>query len=71
MSDDARGKAKHVGGKIQEKAGEILGDREMQRKGRLSQIEGEAEQDEERAEEEAREARERKRAAKLEKSRIR
>ena len=61
----AAGKGKHVGGKIREKMGEVLGDREMERKGRLSQIEGEAEQDRERAEERAEEAEERRRHAKV------
>lgn len=71
MADESKGKAKHVGGKIQEKAGEILGDRSMRRKGRLSQVEGEAEQDLERARREAEEAAERKAAARSEKRRTR
>lgn len=63
MADDARGKAKHVGGKIKEEAGELLGDRELEREGRLDQAAGRAEQDEARARERAEEARERKREA--------
>lgn len=71
MADEASGKGKHVGGKVKEKAGELLGDRRMEEEGRLSQIEGEAEQDEERAREEAEEARERKRTAEQVKERKR
>ena len=52
MADDAKGKAKHVGGRLKEEAGELLGDRELEREGRLEQ---------------AREARERKREAELRK----
>lgn len=64
MADDAKGKGKHLGGKIKEGAGELLGDRELEREGRLDQSEGRAEQDEARALDEAEEARERKRASK-------
>ena len=71
MADDTAGKVKHVGGKIQEKVGDILGDTEMQRKGQLTQVEGEAEQDESRAEDVAEEARERKTAAKVAKNQTR
>ena len=60
MADDLKGKAEHVGGKIKEEAGELLGDREMEREGRLEQAKGRAEQDEARAREKAEEARERK-----------
>lgn len=60
MADDKKGKAKHVGGKIKEETGELLGDREMEREGRLEQAEGQARQDESRAEKKAREARQRK-----------
>lgn len=63
MADETRGKAKHVGGKIQETAGDLLGDRKMKQKGRLAQHEGEAEQDEARADEEARDANFRKNIA--------
>ena len=63
MADDAKGKAKHLGGKIKEGAGELLGDRELETEGRLDQAEGEAEQDEARALRDAQEARERKEAS--------
>ena len=65
MADDLTGKIKHAGGKIQEEVGELLGDRQMQRKGKLTQVEGEAEQDQVRAEEKAVEAAARKNAAKI------
>ena len=71
MADDTKGMAKHLGGKVQEKIGEALGDREMERKGRLSQVEGEAEQDQARAEEDVEDAAVRKRAARREKERTR
>jgi uncharacterized protein YjbJ (UPF0337 family) len=64
MADDLTGKVKHVGGKLQEGAGELLGDDQMAEQGRLSQVEGEAEQDQSRAERAAREAATRKNAAK-------
>ena len=64
MADDKAGKAKHVKGKIKEGAGELLGDREMERKGRAEQAEGRAEQDADRAAEELREAEARRAAAK-------
>ena len=63
MADETSGKAKHVGGKIKEKVGDVLGDREMERDGRLSQVEGEAEQDQARAEKDAEEAALRKNTA--------
>ncbi len=63
MADEVTGKAKHVGGKIQEKVGEFLGDNQLAQQGRLSQVEGEAEQDQARAEEAAANAAARKRAA--------
>jgi uncharacterized protein YjbJ (UPF0337 family) len=66
MADETAGKVKHVGGKIKETVGDVLGDREMKRDGRLSQIEGEAEQDQARAEDVADEAATRKRAARTE-----
>jgi uncharacterized protein YjbJ (UPF0337 family) len=66
MADETAGKAKHLGGKIKEKVGDALGDREMEREGRLSQVEGEAEQDQARAEEEAEDAIVRKRTARQE-----
>lgn len=63
MADDATGKGKHLGGKIKEEAGELLGDSELEREGQLDQAEGRAEQDEARARESAEEARKRKRMA--------
>jgi uncharacterized protein YjbJ (UPF0337 family) len=65
MADDFKGKAKHVGGKIEEAAGELLGDRKMKRHGKLSQVEGEAEQDQADAEEKAVDAASRKNAARV------
>ena len=56
MADDLEGKATHVGGKIKEGIGELLGDRKLEREGRLDQMEGRAEQDQARAEEAADEA---------------
>lgn len=69
MADDAKGKADHLGGKIKEKAGEVLGDRELERDGQLDQKKGRAEQDEARAEERAERAREEKLEAEIEKKR--
>lgn len=63
MADDATGKATHLGGKIKEGVGELLGDRQLEKEGRLDQMEGEAEQDQARAERAALEAAERKAAA--------
>lgn len=63
MADDLEGKAKHLGGKIKEGAGDLLGDRSLEREGKLDQMEGRAEQDASRAEEEFREAERRKLAA--------
>ena len=63
MADDLTGKATHVGGKIKEGIGEILGDRQLEREGRLDQMEGRAEQDQARAEQEVLEAAQRKAAA--------
>ena len=60
MGDNTSGKIKHAGGKIQEEVGEFLGDRKMERKGRLAQAEGEAEQDLDRALDEADDAATRK-----------
>jgi uncharacterized protein YjbJ (UPF0337 family) len=68
MADEVRGKATHLGGKIKEGLGELLGDREMKREGRLDQVEGEAEQDQLRAEEAAAEAAARKAAARTAKN---
>jgi uncharacterized protein YjbJ (UPF0337 family) len=66
MADQTAGKVKHVGGKIKEKVGDVLGDQKMKREGVLSQVEGEAEQDQARAEDVADEAAARKNAARTE-----
>lgn len=63
MADDTTGKATHLGGKVKEGIGDLLGDRKLKREGQLDQIEGQAEQDLDRAEEAAREAAARKLAA--------
>jgi uncharacterized protein YjbJ (UPF0337 family) len=63
MADNIRGKGTHVGGKIKEGLGDLLGDSRMKREGRLEQMEGQAEQDQARAEEAQRDAIERKAAA--------
>jgi uncharacterized protein YjbJ (UPF0337 family) len=63
MADDIRGKGTHLGGKIKEGLGDLLGDRKMEREGRLEQMEGQAEQDQVRAEQAQMEAMERKAAA--------
>jgi uncharacterized protein YjbJ (UPF0337 family) len=69
MADETKGKGEHVGGKIKEGVGELLGDREMERKGKLEQQKGKAEQDEARARKKADEARDRKLDAEIEKRR--
>ena len=63
MADDTTGKIKHVGGKIEEAVGDLLGDNQLKEEGRLTQVEGEAEQDQARAEGAAADAAARKRAA--------
>ena len=63
MADDISGKGKHLGGKLKEGLGDLLGDRELEREGRLDQMEGRAEQDQARAEEALREASARRAAA--------
>jgi uncharacterized protein YjbJ (UPF0337 family) len=63
MGSDLGGKAKHVGGKIKEGVGEVLGDSKLKREGKLQQFEGEAEQDATRAEQDLEEATDRKVAA--------
>jgi uncharacterized protein YjbJ (UPF0337 family) len=63
VADDINGKGKHLGGKIKEGIGDLLGDRQMEREGRLDQMEGQAEQDQVRAEEAMREASARRAAA--------
>ena len=41
MNDDQiKGKAKDIGGKIQEKVGEVTGNRQQQKEGNLNQAEG-------------------------------
>lgn len=70
MADDAKGKGEHLGGKIKEKTGEVLGDREMKREGKLDQKKGRAEQDEARAEERAERARKEKTEAEVRKERL-
>lgn len=60
MVDEMNGKTTHLGGKIKEKAGELLGDASMEREGELEQMKGRAEQDESRAMEAANEARNRR-----------
>lgn len=64
MADDLAGKARHLGGKIQEKVGELLGDSGMETEGALNQEQGRAEQDAERAKEQLRAARTREQLAK-------
>lgn len=63
MADELDGKIKHVGGKIQEGMGELLGDRKLKREGKLNQAEGVAEQDLDRAQDAVEEAAERKNTA--------
>jgi len=65
MADDLTGKAKHVGGKIEEAVGDLLGDSKIKREGKLRQVEGNAEQDQARAEDAAVEAATRKQAAQI------
>lgn len=69
MADDTGGKAQHLGGKIKEGVGDLLGDREMEREGRLDQMEGQAEQDQARAEDAAMDAASRRAAAREAKKR--
>ena len=63
MADDATGKATHLGGKLKEGLGDLLGDRQLKTEGRLEQVEGEAEQDAARAERDLQEASLRRAAA--------
>jgi uncharacterized protein YjbJ (UPF0337 family) len=65
MAKDAAGKARHLGGKIKEGVGDLLGDRKLKREGRLEQAEGVAGQDAARAEDQLDEARDREAAARL------
>jgi uncharacterized protein YjbJ (UPF0337 family) len=50
MADDLTGKLSHLAGKVKEGIGDLLGDRSIEREGRLDQMEGRAEQDAARAE---------------------
>ena len=50
MADDMSGKVTHLAGTIKEGIGDLLGDRQIRREGRLDQMEGAAEQDAARAE---------------------
>lgn len=63
MADEMDGKVRHLGGKIKEGVGELLGDRSLEREGRLDQMEGRAEQDLDRAEDALTDAVARKNAA--------
>jgi uncharacterized protein YjbJ (UPF0337 family) len=63
MADEINGMATHLGGKIKEGIGDLLGDRKLEREGKLDQMEGAAEQDQERALDAAEEAAARKLAA--------
>ncbi|HEU0300700.1 MAG TPA: CsbD family protein [Longimicrobium sp.] len=63
MADDVTGKATHLGGKVKEGLGDLLGDRRMEAEGRLEQQEGMAEQDAARAERELMDANLRRAAA--------
>jgi uncharacterized protein YjbJ (UPF0337 family) len=64
VADDFEGKAKHLGGKLKEGVGDLLGDRRMKEEGRLDQMEGAAEQDVARAQDAEMEAEARRLAAK-------
>jgi uncharacterized protein YjbJ (UPF0337 family) len=70
MADEAKGKTEHLGGKIKEGVGDLLGDRKLKKEGRLDQVKGEAEQDEARAQERVEEARQRKLEAEIEEHRL-
>lgn len=63
MADDLTGKLTHLGGKIKEGVGDLLGDASVKREGRLDQVEGAAEQDAARAEDAMTEANARRIAA--------
>lgn len=43
--EDLEGKATHVGGKLKEGLGDLLGDHKMQTEGKLDQMKGSAKQD--------------------------
>jgi uncharacterized protein YjbJ (UPF0337 family) len=63
MADDLAGKMTHLGGRIKEGIGDLLGDRSIKREGRLDQMEGAAEQDAARAEDAMMDANARRMAA--------
>jgi uncharacterized protein YjbJ (UPF0337 family) len=63
MADNLSGKLDHLVGKVKEGVGELLGDRQIEREGRLDQMEGRAEQDAARAEDALTEANARRVAA--------
>ena len=63
MADDLTGKLDHLAGKVKEGVGELLGDRQIEREGRLDQMEGRAEQDAARAEDAMQDANARRLAA--------
>ena len=50
MADDLSGKLTHLTGKLKEGIGDLVGDAQIKREGRLDQVEGTAEQDVARAE---------------------
>lgn len=64
MPDEINGKATHLGGKIKEGLGDLLGDARLEREGKLDQMEGRAEQDASRAQDAVLEAEQRRLAAK-------
>ena len=64
MPDEINGKATHLGGKIKEGLGDLLGDASLEREGKLDQMEGRAEQDARRAQDAVLEAEQRRLAAK-------
>ena len=63
MADHLSGKLDHLVGKVKEGVGELLGDRQIEREGKLDQMEGRAEQDAARAEDALTEANARRLAA--------
>jgi uncharacterized protein YjbJ (UPF0337 family) len=70
MASDLGGKAKHVGGKMKEGLGDLLGDSKLKRDGKLQQFEGEAEQDASRAQRDLEEATDREIAARTARERM-
>lgn len=63
MADDLSGKLTHLAGKVKEGVGDLLGDGQIEREGRLDQMEGRAEQEAARAKDALLEAEERRLAA--------